>query len=105
MYELELAQKWDEVYANQIIYRAIKALGYSDNYLAKTVQYLAAYCPDKTILKKCQIIVRISQCLDRTINYLVGIDLIPFLSQFQFIHIYFGTTRLGTFQVPAVYQP
>ena len=53
MYELELAQKWDEVYANQIIYRAIKALGYSDNYLAKTVQYLAAYCPDKTILKKC----------------------------------------------------
>lgn len=28
-------------------------MGYSDNYLAKTVQYLAAYCPDKTILKKC----------------------------------------------------
>ena len=52
IYELELAQKWDEVYANQMVYRGIKALGYSDSYLEKTVQYLVAYCPDKAILKK-----------------------------------------------------
>ena len=52
IYELELAQKWNEVYECQMIYRDIKALGYSDRYLDETAQYLAAYCPDKAVIEK-----------------------------------------------------
>ena len=49
---MELAQKWNEVYECQMIYRDIKALGYSDRYLDETAQYLAAYCPDKAVIEK-----------------------------------------------------
>ncbi len=52
IYELELAQEWDKVYQHQMIYRDIKALGYSDRYLDETAQYLAEYCPDKVIIEK-----------------------------------------------------
>ena len=52
IYELELAQKWNEIYESQMMYRDIKALGYSDRCLEETAQYLAAYCPDKNVLKK-----------------------------------------------------
>lgn len=52
IYELELAQKWDEIYATQMVYRGIKALGYSDRYLDRTARYVAAYCPNKAVLKK-----------------------------------------------------
>jgi len=52
IYEFELAQKWDEVYANQMAYRKIKALGYSDSYLDGTARYVAKYCPNKAVLKK-----------------------------------------------------
>ena len=52
IYELELAQKWNEVYEYQMIYRDIKALGYTDRYLDETAQYLAAYCSDKVIIEK-----------------------------------------------------
>ena len=35
-----------------MMYRDIKALGYSDRCLEETAQYLTAYCPDKNVLKK-----------------------------------------------------
>ena len=52
IYELELAQKWNEIYECQMMYRGIKALGFSDRYLEETAQYLAAYCPDKAVIEK-----------------------------------------------------
>ena len=52
IYELELAQKWNEIYECQMVYRGIKALGFSDRYLEETAQYLAAYCPDKAVIEK-----------------------------------------------------
>lgn len=52
IYELELAQKWNEIYEYQMIYRDIKALGYSDRYWDETAQYLAAYCPDNAVIEK-----------------------------------------------------
>ena len=52
IYELLLAQKWDEVYTNQMVYRGIRALGYSDSYLDRTARYMVEYCPDKAMLKK-----------------------------------------------------
>jgi len=41
-----------EIYECQMMYRGIKALGFSDRYLEETAQYLAAYCPDKAVIEK-----------------------------------------------------
>mgnify|MGYP002573013897 CR=1 FL=1 len=57
IYELELAQKWNEVYESQMMYRDIKALGYSDRDLDETARYLAAYCQDKGIIEKYLVLI------------------------------------------------
>ncbi len=57
VYELELAQKWNEVYESQMMYRDIKALGYSDRDLDETARYLAAYCQDKDIIGKYLVLI------------------------------------------------
>ena len=57
VYELELAQKWNEVYESQMMYRDIKALGYSDRDLDETARYLAAYCQDKGIIEKYLVLI------------------------------------------------
>ncbi len=57
VYELELAQKWNEVYESQMMYRDIKALGYSDRDLDETARYLATYCQDKDIIGKYLVLI------------------------------------------------
>lgn len=57
IYELELAQKWNEVYESQMMYRDIKALGYSDRDLDETARYLVAYCQDKGIIEKYLVLI------------------------------------------------
>ena len=42
---------------SQMMYRDIKALGYSDRDLDETARYLAAYCQDKDIIGKYLVLI------------------------------------------------
>lgn len=57
IYGLEVEQNWKEVYNYLVVCRDIKALGYTDSYLDEVIQYMATYCSDKTLLKKCLAII------------------------------------------------
>ena len=52
IYNLELAGRWDEVFYYLEVCRNIGALGYAERYLNEVIQYMAANCRDRRLLKK-----------------------------------------------------
>lgn len=53
IHQLELEEKWIDVFDYLLICHDIGVLGYSDRYLNEVVQYMGVHCKDKKLLKKC----------------------------------------------------